>query len=152
MTSIHGPLCLADVEAHPEHRKFVFPDRPEDAKAEEASDNTPGLYDKNGRLKHPERSLYYDPVYNPYGAPPPGMPYREKRQSCWFIVLPVAQLSLVIAQPNLRWRDWACRAQQSWPLSSPSSMRQRRTVRSDLASAISQMLTSTSLYRYRVGR
>ncbi|GJN87231.1 hypothetical protein Rhopal_000176-T1 [Rhodotorula paludigena] len=66
------------VEAHPEHRKFVFPDRPEDAKAEEAGDNTPGLYDKNGRLKHPERSLYYDPVYNPYGAPPPGMPYREK--------------------------------------------------------------------------
>ncbi|BGP54281.1 hypothetical protein JCM8202v2_001858 [Rhodotorula sphaerocarpa] len=41
-------------------------------------DSTSGLYDKNGRLKHPERSLYYDPVFNPYGAPPPGMPYREK--------------------------------------------------------------------------
>ncbi|GAA5870432.1 hypothetical protein JCM3774_002726 [Rhodotorula dairenensis] len=67
------------VEAHPEHRKYVFPERPNDAAREqEDADSTPGLYDKNGRLKHPERSLYYDPVFNPYGAPPPGMPYREK--------------------------------------------------------------------------
>jgi hypothetical protein len=27
--------------------------------------------------KDPTRSIYYDPVFNPYGAPPPGMPYRE---------------------------------------------------------------------------
>lgn len=74
------PASSADVEAHPEHRKYVFPERPEDAaRDQQDADSTPGLYDKNGRLKHPERSLYYDPVFNPYGAPPPGMPYREKR-------------------------------------------------------------------------
>jgi len=28
--------------------------------------------------KRPERSIYYDPVMNPYGAPPPGMPYKER--------------------------------------------------------------------------
>ncbi|GAA5976358.1 hypothetical protein JCM10908_005472 [Rhodotorula pacifica] len=67
------------VEAHPEHRKYVFPERPQDASTrDDDEDTTPGLYDKNGRLKHPERSLYYDPVFNPFGAPPPGMPYREK--------------------------------------------------------------------------
>lgn len=38
------------------------------------------LYDENGRLRDPTRSLYYDPVYNPWGAPPPGMPYKEKRK------------------------------------------------------------------------
>ncbi|GAA6061888.1 hypothetical protein JCM10212_004706 [Sporobolomyces blumeae] len=67
------------VEAHPEHRKFVFPDRPSTSEGQGAGDDEPkGLYDKNGRLKHPERSVYYDPVFNPFGAPPPGMPYREK--------------------------------------------------------------------------
>lgn len=25
-----------------------------------------------------KRSIYYDPVWNPYGAPPPGMPYKER--------------------------------------------------------------------------
>ncbi|GAA5838551.1 hypothetical protein JCM3766R1_006008 [Sporobolomyces carnicolor] len=67
------------VEAHPEHRKFVFPERPsEQSDTAGPGDEPVGLYDKNGRLKHPERSVYYDPVFNPYGAPPPGMPYREK--------------------------------------------------------------------------
>ncbi|GAO47764.1 hypothetical protein SAICODRAFT_105401 [Saitoella complicata NRRL Y-17804] len=27
--------------------------------------------------KDPKKSIYYDPVFNPYGVPPPGMPYRE---------------------------------------------------------------------------
>jgi len=49
----------------------------------QASEEPVGLYDKNGRLKHPERSIYFDPVFNPFGAPPPGMPYREKRKSAW---------------------------------------------------------------------
>lgn len=31
--------------------------------------------------RNPERSIYYDPVLNPYGAPPPGMPYAERRVS-----------------------------------------------------------------------
>lgn len=71
--------CCSDVEAHPEHRKFVFPERPSEHGEQQSSDEPAGLYDKNGRLKHPERSVYYDPVFNPFGAPPPGMPYREKR-------------------------------------------------------------------------
>ncbi|GAA6049787.1 hypothetical protein JCM3770_002161 [Rhodotorula araucariae] len=67
------------VEKHPEHRKFVFPERaPDPSELAAASDEPAGLYDRNGRLKHPERSIYFDPVFNPYGAPPPGMPYREK--------------------------------------------------------------------------
>ncbi|GAA5892935.1 hypothetical protein JCM8208_004129 [Rhodotorula glutinis] len=67
------------VDKHPEHRKFVFPERAGDpSDAALPSDEPAGLYDRNGRLKHPERSLYFDPVFNPYGAPPPGMPYREK--------------------------------------------------------------------------
>lgn len=39
------------------------------------------MYNRDGKLKYPERSVYYDPVFNPFGAPPPGMPYREKRAS-----------------------------------------------------------------------
>ena len=70
-----------DVESHPEHRKYVFPERAADQSEGQASDEPAGLYDKNGRLKHPERSIYFDPVFNPFGAPPPGMPYREKRES-----------------------------------------------------------------------
>ncbi|WFD35858.1 hypothetical protein MCUN1_002726 [Malassezia cuniculi] len=31
-----------------------------------------------GFKRDPTRSIYYDPVFNPYGAPPPGMPYRER--------------------------------------------------------------------------
>ncbi|EPY52000.1 ww domain binding protein 11 [Schizosaccharomyces cryophilus OY26] len=30
--------------------------------------------------KNPKKSAYYDPVFNPYGVPPPGMPYREKEE------------------------------------------------------------------------
>ncbi|AYO44689.1 Protein saf1 [Malassezia restricta CBS 7877] len=26
----------------------------------------------------PTRSIYYDPVFNPYGAPPPGLSYKER--------------------------------------------------------------------------
>ncbi|GAA5921598.1 hypothetical protein JCM3775_003123 [Rhodotorula graminis] len=67
------------VDKHPEHRKYVFPERAADPNdATHPSDEPAGLYDRQGRLKHPERSLYFDPVFNPYGAPPPGMPYREK--------------------------------------------------------------------------
>ncbi|KAG4301614.1 hypothetical protein PCK1_002099, partial [Pneumocystis canis] len=28
--------------------------------------------------KNPKKSIYYDPIYNPYGVPPPGMPYKER--------------------------------------------------------------------------
>ncbi len=76
---------VADVAAHPEHRKFVFPDKPStDPSGSNQHQNQrepPGLYNRDGKLKHPERSAYYDPVFNPFGAPPPGMPYRERRKS-----------------------------------------------------------------------
>lgn len=31
---------------------------------------------KHGKYEHPEKSVYYHPVMNPFGAPPPGMPER----------------------------------------------------------------------------
>lgn len=37
-------------------------------------------FDKNGLPRHPERSVYYDKVMNPYGVAPPGMPYMERRE------------------------------------------------------------------------
>ena len=37
---------------------------------------------KNGKPRYPERSIYYDKVFNPYGVPPPGMPYKERRELC----------------------------------------------------------------------
>ncbi|KAK4047594.1 hypothetical protein OIO90_006135 [Microbotryomycetes sp. JL221] len=66
------------VEKHPEHRKFVFPDRPDTNNTNNDDREPPGLFTKDGKLKHPERSIYYDPVFNPFGVPPPGMPYRER--------------------------------------------------------------------------
>ena len=54
-------------------------------------------FDKKGRLLNPyvaarmqtvyaevdslysEKSLYYDKIFNPYGVPPPGMPYKAHR-------------------------------------------------------------------------
>jgi len=46
----------------------------------EGSSSQAGLYDENGKLRDPTRSVYFDPVYNPYGVPPPGMPYRERSE------------------------------------------------------------------------
>lgn len=47
------------------------------------SERTKGLEEKQERQrtkrpKHPEKSYYYDALYNPTGVPPPGMPYRER--------------------------------------------------------------------------
>lgn len=80
-----------DVEAHPEHRKIVYPDpKPTEnalASGSGEQDDGRGLYGKDGRLRNPELSVYYDPVFNPYGAPPPGMPYRAKRTHAVFLSL-----------------------------------------------------------------
>ena len=76
----------AYVKAHPEAKDRVFKQhrprdgpRPEgdDEEGGEPSDPNSHLYDEHGKLRDPKRSVYYDPVYNPYGVPPPGMPYRE---------------------------------------------------------------------------
>jgi hypothetical protein len=74
------------VAAHPEHRKFVYAHeeaRDQARKAANAGEGSSagGDYDKLGRLRDPTRSVYYDPVFNPFGVPPPGMPYLEKRES-----------------------------------------------------------------------
>jgi mRNA biogenesis factor len=37
------------------------------------------MFNKKGLPRHPERSIYYDPVMNPFGVAPPGMPYMERR-------------------------------------------------------------------------
>ena len=46
----------------------------------EGSGSQGGLYDEGGKLRDPTRSVYFDPVYNPYGVPPPGMPYKERSE------------------------------------------------------------------------
>ncbi|KAI0673566.1 WW domain binding protein 11-domain-containing protein [Trametes maxima] len=71
------------VKEHPEQRKLVFrsrrPTEPRDEQKEQiALPKTRNLFRKNGLPRHPERSIYYDPVYNQYGVPPPGMPYVER--------------------------------------------------------------------------
>ena len=72
------------VAEHPEHRKLVYRQR-RDFKDKDKEDDAPkpqtrNLFKKNGLPRHPERSIYYDPVLNPYGVPPPGMPYVERRK------------------------------------------------------------------------
>lgn len=85
------------VKDHPEAKDQVFkprggqrpgdqerPDDGEDGPAVGSSRGRDGdpmghLYDpRTGTLRDPKRSVYYDPTYNPFGAPPPGMPYRER--------------------------------------------------------------------------
>jgi len=70
------------VAEHPEHRKLVFKSRRQTDSALESElrpvPQSRRLFNKNGLPRHPERSIYYDPVMNPYGVPPPGMPYVER--------------------------------------------------------------------------
>ncbi|GLB35772.1 putative WW domain binding protein 11 [Lyophyllum shimeji] len=68
------------VAEHPEHRRLVYrPRRKEgDAPADEIVLPKRRLFDKKGLPIHPERSIYYDPVMNPFGVAPPGMPYMER--------------------------------------------------------------------------
>jgi hypothetical protein len=78
------------VKLHPASRKLVFPERSEDRKEHDAqaqagssSGAAQAPHGAPGSGRVPERSIYYDAVFNPSGAPPPGMPYREKREcSC----------------------------------------------------------------------
>ncbi len=90
----------AYVEAHPEQRNLIYrshgPRRDGEAAIAAATaaaarlEETKALFGKNGLPKHPERSIYYDRVMNPYGIPPPGMPYIERRK----------QLSLIPTELN----------------------------------------------------
>ncbi|KAF8628233.1 hypothetical protein AX15_004010 [Amanita polypyramis BW_CC] len=68
------------VAEHPEKRSLVY--RKRKTEEEKAQDKTipaqRNLFNKKGLPRRPERSIYYDPVMNPYGVPPPGMPYMER--------------------------------------------------------------------------
>lgn len=80
------------VAEHPEQRRLVYrPRRKEGDKVEEEPVLLKrNLFDKNGLPRHPERSVYYDPVMNPFGVAPPGMPFMQRREdnvSSIFIVL-----------------------------------------------------------------
>ncbi|WWC62033.1 uncharacterized protein I303_104620 [Kwoniella dejecticola CBS 10117] len=69
----------AYVEQHPEARDRVFNIRkPKENAGTTREEAQRHLYDENGRLRDPKKSIYYDAVYNPFGVPPPGMPYRER--------------------------------------------------------------------------
>lgn len=65
--------------AHPEHRQFVYPTHSASNAAPELNESEiNSLYGRDGKLKNPQRSFYYDKLFNPFGAPPPGLPYRER--------------------------------------------------------------------------
>ncbi|PPQ79860.1 hypothetical protein CVT25_002916 [Psilocybe cyanescens] len=67
------------VEEHPEQRRLVYRRRKEgEPEPELPVKKKRNLFNKNGLPRHPERSIYYDPVMNPYGVAPPGMPYLER--------------------------------------------------------------------------
>ncbi|KAN0059856.1 hypothetical protein ACQY0O_008430 [Thecaphora frezii] len=77
------------VAKHPEHRRLVvgYERSPEEIAqqeaqkaAQQAANAPPGMRMGLGGVagRDPRWSVYYDPVFNPYGAPPPGMPYAEK--------------------------------------------------------------------------
>ncbi|KAF9486336.1 hypothetical protein BDN70DRAFT_869828 [Pholiota conissans] len=67
------------VEEHPEQRRLVYRRRKEgEPEPELPMTKKRNLFNKNGLPRHPERSVYYDPIMNPYGVAPPGMPYVER--------------------------------------------------------------------------
>lgn len=69
------------VAEHPEARRLVYRRRKQGEPEPELPTKRPrNLFDKNGLPRHPERSIYYDPVMNKYGVAPPGMPYMERRR------------------------------------------------------------------------
>lgn len=85
------------VAEHPEHRKLVFKARRQTGEKDQEPATTVlpqkrNLFNKRGLPRHPERSIYYDPVLNPFGVAPPGMPYMERRESCYQIIILSADL------------------------------------------------------------
>jgi hypothetical protein len=75
------------VEEHPEQRRLVYRRRKEgEPEIELPVLKKRNLFKKNGLPRHPERSIYYDPVMNPFGVAPPGMPYAERRE-CLFEII-----------------------------------------------------------------
>lgn len=70
------------VAEHPEQRRLVYRPRRKEGEPPPEPIVLPkrNLFKKNGLPRHPERSIYYDPVMNPFGVAPPGMQYMERRE------------------------------------------------------------------------
>ncbi|KAJ6541821.1 mRNA biogenesis factor-domain-containing protein [Mycena capillaripes] len=66
------------LKEHPEQRRLVYRKKDASKPDEEIVLPKRNFFDKNGLPRHPERSIYYDPVMNPFGVAPPGMPYQER--------------------------------------------------------------------------
>ncbi|KAJ7455914.1 mRNA biogenesis factor-domain-containing protein [Mycena galericulata] len=66
------------LKEHPDQRRLVYRKKDGDKPNEEIVLQKRNFFDKNGLPRHPERSIYYDPVMNPFGVAPPGMPYQER--------------------------------------------------------------------------
>ncbi|KAJ7664946.1 hypothetical protein B0H17DRAFT_1091294 [Mycena rosella] len=67
------------LKEHPEQRRLVYRHKQDgDKPGEEIVLPKRNFFDKHGLPRHPERSVYYDPVMNPFGVAPPGMPYQER--------------------------------------------------------------------------
>ncbi|EJU02619.1 hypothetical protein DACRYDRAFT_115653 [Dacryopinax primogenitus] len=66
------------LQAHPEQRRLVHASRPRQANPHGEVREDRSLFGKNGLPLRPERSVYYHPVMNQWGMPPPGMPYVER--------------------------------------------------------------------------
>ncbi|TXT04057.1 uncharacterized protein COLE_07754 [Cutaneotrichosporon oleaginosum] len=73
------------VAEHPESKDKVYHTREQREQRERPRaarpDPTAHLYNPDGTLRDPKRSIYYDATYNPFGVPPPGMPYAERPPS-----------------------------------------------------------------------
>jgi hypothetical protein len=69
---------------NPEHRKFVYP-REEEERAEQKGREMAAkdALKRQQPQRDPRRSIYYHEIFNPHGAPPPGMPYMEKSATQW---------------------------------------------------------------------
>jgi len=78
------------VAEHPEMRRLVYRRRKADEPEPELPVKKRNYFKKNGLPRHPERSIYYDPMLNPFGVAPPGMPYAERRT--WFVILVLGRL------------------------------------------------------------
>lgn len=100
----------AYVKEHPEHRKFVFArEMEEEEENKRKQKEGQEMEERNRDAKRPWEgrdprwSQDYDPVFNPLGAPPPGMPYREKSKCAgWREALLLLNRSPLISKGAIR--------------------------------------------------
>ncbi|MBW0479407.1 hypothetical protein O181_019122 [Austropuccinia psidii MF-1] len=64
---------------------------PSNSISKPSNPTTVDWFGPDGKLLEPEKSLYYDPIFNPFGVPPPGMPMRLKVQENHMITSSTSQ-------------------------------------------------------------